>query len=191
MQRVEWNPTVSPPGKHSSDSPPLTECSTSLLITVNEAFYDLGLAYVDSLISLYCDTGSSNSKRPMLPQTSFAILLLWVLAYAVPPALQRLLVRQGTVRPRCFGQQAPAPGSSLLLLSLSLCAVSLPASYTYPRFTCLFTSPCFLAHLSPFLDCEVIDVGLCVFFLLVFFLLFIGLCPASAAACRLQSVWAQ
>lgn len=163
MHRVEGNPMVSPPGKHSSDSPSLTECSTSLLITVNEAFYDLGLAYVDRLISLCCYTGSSNSKQPMLPQTNFAILLLWVLAYAVPPALQPLLVHQGTVLPWFLGQQAPALGSSLLLHSLwvflSPSALFLcPASYIYLCFTCLFLLSCFLAHLSPFLDCEIIEV---------------------------------
>ena len=49
MHRIECNAMVSSPGKRS---PSLIECSTSLLITVNEAFYDLGLAYADSLISL-------------------------------------------------------------------------------------------------------------------------------------------
>ena len=64
-----------------------------------------------------CYTGFSNSKQLMLPQTNFAILLLWVLAHAVPPALQPLLVRQGTVLPWYLSQQAPALGSSLLLRS--------------------------------------------------------------------------
>lgn len=129
---------VSPPGKHSSDSPSLTECSTSLLITVNEAFYDLGLAYLDSLISLCCYTGSSNSKQPMLPQTNcyFApvnISLCCSTCPATPPCppgnCPSLIFRPaGTCSGKFFPLAVP------LSVPFSLCIVSVPCILHLPVF---------------------------------------------------------
>ena len=127
--------------KHSSDSPSLTQCSTSLLVIVNEALYDPGPAYVDSLISLCCYTGSTNSEQPKLPQINPAVLLLRVFACTLPPALHPHLVHQETVLPSYLGQQAPV-WEAFSSSSLSECSFLplhwfCPISYIYLCFTCL------------------------------------------------------
>lgn len=154
---------VSPCGKYLSDFLSRTDYSTSSLIIINEALFNLGPAYTHSLISL-CYICSSNTEWPTVLQINPAVSFQ-VFACAVPPMQNALLFSQGTILPRYSGQQAPAQGTFLFLsvtLSLStalvLCILSI-SCISCVSLCCI----CFLAHLSPLLDCEIIEASVCTF----------------------------